>query len=298
MRLSWGFLVIVLLASCERRFPDYSLVDDEVYVKLCTLGEDDLEARDAHYSEWHVTLGLLREEYATYDVEFGVDRDDLSYMGNESVMKVTANRVAGDSLQLRLPYGVLKGGLLDEFSIDATPVADTVMMQVNIRLLRTLDSLEYLNWRTEQIRKREEEEQRFLEVVLEDRGLMDELEFLEGVYYKKLLETEGEQVRAGDEITLGLTGCFLNDSIFDVARDSANYIYFQYGKPDQVVRGIELALSKMREGEQVRVYCPSYLAFGTKGSKGIVPPNTPVYFDLELVRIGLHPALLAKDPAE
>jgi FKBP-type peptidyl-prolyl cis-trans isomerase len=291
-------LFLFLLSGCGSRYEGFSHVDEEVYVKLNRFGESELQVKDAHYSEWHVTLGLLREESFTYETEFGLGQKDNPFVVNSTVQLVLGKRVAYDSLELRLPYKAIKSGLLDGFSVDEMPVADTVMMQLRLNVIRTLDSLQYLAWRTEQIRKQEAEEQAFIKAVLADRNLLTDFEYVEGIYFKKLSETEGKSVESGDDITLGLTGCFLNDSIFDVARDSANYLYFQYGKPDQVVKGIELALSKMREGEQSRVYCPSYLAFGHKGSRGIVPPNTSVYFDLELVRIGLHPSLREKDQAD
>ena len=59
---------------------------------------------------------------------------------------------------------------------------------------------------------------------------------------------------------------------------------FQLGKPDQVIRGIEIALHHMRPGGEVRLVIPYYLAFGPEGSStGIVPPYTTVVYRVKLL---------------
>ncbi len=59
-----------------------------------------------------------------------------------------------------------------------------------------------------------------------------------------------------------------------------------YGQEMQVLQGIEEALLMMNEGDKMGLVIPSHLAFGEKGSStGLVPPNTPVYYEIELVTV-------------
>jgi FKBP-type peptidyl-prolyl cis-trans isomerase len=54
----------------------------------------------------------------------------------------------------------------------------------------------------------------------------------------------------------------------------------------QVIKGVEEALSFMREGDIVLLLIPSWLGFGIDGSStGIVPPRTPIVYELELKKV-------------
>jgi peptidyl-prolyl cis-trans isomerase A (cyclophilin A) len=44
-------------------------------------------------------------------------------------------------------------------------------------------------------------------------------------------------------------------------------------------------LGSMTEGEKVTVLIPSKLAYGAMGAGSLIPPFTPLIFDMELVRV-------------
>jgi len=50
------------------------------------------------------------------------------------------------------------------------------------------------------------------------------------------------------------------------------------------INGWKIALGKLPEGSQARIYVPSYCAYGTKGN-GSIPPNTPLEFDIKFNKI-------------
>jgi FKBP-type peptidyl-prolyl cis-trans isomerase len=41
----------------------------------------------------------------------------------------------------------------------------------------------------------------------------------------------------------------------------------------------------MREGGQRRLIIPAELAYGEEGFSGLIPPNAPLVFDVEIVEI-------------
>ncbi|MFM7729414.1 MAG: FKBP-type peptidyl-prolyl cis-trans isomerase [Flavobacteriales bacterium] len=68
--------------------------------------------------------------------------------------------------------------------------------------------------------------------------------------------------------------------------DEPTEMEFVYGKPDQVVEGLHYALSYLQKGDRAKVYVPSHLGFGVNGLKNqIVPRNTPLYFDLQILTV-------------
>ena len=82
-----------------------------------------------------------------------------------------------------------------------------------------------------------------------------------------------------------------NGKFFDGRTFNSTYIKetpqdMIYGQELQVIAGIEEALLLMNEGDKIGLILPSSLAFGAKGSSdGKVPPNTPVYYEVELLKV-------------
>ncbi|MGB1032610.1 MAG: FKBP-type peptidyl-prolyl cis-trans isomerase [Flavobacteriales bacterium] len=285
LKYSFVLLTFAMLSSCSDRFEGYTEIDENTYFKLFRFGEGETFS-EAHYAELTATTGLYREDYVSYQVGFGLETRDLPQWTNSNVLNQRIGEVKlGDSCAFRVPFAMIRNGIFDEFSTDEIPVHDTVLMDIHFSVDRMLDSLQYNNWMSELIRKGQEEEEKTLREVLGIKNLLQDLTFENGVFFQLGEVGDGEKLKGGDEIALALTGCFLNDSIFDTAQDSASYLYFPIGKSDQVVPGIEQVLTKLHIGQSARVYCPSYKAFGRRGSStGIVPPKTPVYFDIEVVK--------------
>ncbi|CEN46513.1 putative Peptidylprolyl isomerase [Capnocytophaga canimorsus] len=41
----------------------------------------------------------------------------------------------------------------------------------------------------------------------------------------------------------------------------------------------------LQEGDKARFVIPSELAYGSRGAGGVIPPNAPLIFDVELVQV-------------
>jgi FKBP-type peptidyl-prolyl cis-trans isomerase len=88
----------------------------------------------------------------------------------------------------------------------------------------------------------------------------------------------------GSNTTINYKGWFLNGGLFDDSHASGTPFTFSYGAEGQVIPGIQRALSKMKAGGKAKIILPSGLAFGSYGSSsGIIPPHTPVVYEVELV---------------
>ena len=59
---------------------------------------------------------------------------------------------------------------------------------------------------------------------------------------------------------------------------------FRIGK-DQVIRGWDIALMDMRMGDKRRLFIPTELAFGRMGATKLVPGNTDLIYDVEIIAI-------------
>jgi FKBP-type peptidyl-prolyl cis-trans isomerase len=52
---------------------------------------------------------------------------------------------------------------------------------------------------------------------------------------------------------------------------------------EQVIPGLDDGISQLSIGERAKIIIPPGLAYGTKGFPGLIPPNSTLVFDVELV---------------
>lgn len=107
-----------------------------------------------------------------------------------------------------------------------------------------------------------------------------------GMYFYIERSGKGKICKRGDNISIRYQGKFLNGTIFDDNTLQHDALNFNLGESGQVIKGIELALYKMHEGDKAILLLPSSLAFGSKGDAGgIVSPFKTVTFALEILKI-------------
>ena len=101
-----------------------------------------------------------------------------------------------------------------------------------------------------------------------------------GVYY--IIESigTGAFVQAGNNITIGYTGQFLDGTTFDA---SSSYTYVHKGNP-RMIPGWEDAVEKLSKGGKGIFLIPSSQAYGSNGYM-VVPPYTPLLFEIEILDI-------------
>ncbi len=127
-------------------------------------------------------------------------------------------------------------------------------------------------------------EQLLLNKYLRDNNFKEE-NFRGGIYVKKIKKGAGKKIKSGDLIEINYKGSFINRIEFDGSYQSEPFS-FTYGTPGQVIKGLEIAINGMREGEKSKIIIPSQLAFGEEGSSTqIIPSYTTVVYELEIINV-------------
>lgn len=100
-----------------------------------------------------------------------------------------------------------------------------------------------------------------------------------GLQYQVRQEGQGATPTGTDTVTVNYRGTLSNGNEFD----SGNGISFPLNR---VIPGWTEGLQLMREGASYRFFIPSELAYGERGAGALIPPNAPLIFDVELVKVG------------
>ncbi|MDR0303277.1 MAG: peptidylprolyl isomerase [Chitinispirillales bacterium] len=108
------------------------------------------------------------------------------------------------------------------------------------------------------------------------------IEAKEGYYYVVKKEGEGDETpEKGKDVLSHYTGRFLDGSVFDSSLKRGAF-KFNVGT-GQVIAGWDFAFLSMKKGEKRTIILPPDLAYGARGAGGIIPPNSWLVFDVELL---------------
>lgn len=105
-----------------------------------------------------------------------------------------------------------------------------------------------------------------------------------GLYYQITEHGNGEQPQKGQYVAVHYTGMLLDKTVFDSSYRRREPIEFKVGV-GQVISGWDEGIMLLHQGDKARLVIPAELAYGSRGAGGVIPPNAPLIFDVELVKI-------------
>lgn len=102
-----------------------------------------------------------------------------------------------------------------------------------------------------------------------------------GLRYIVLKEGSGDvNPSMGQTVTVHYTGSLIDGTVFDSSVKRGQPAEFAVG---QVIEGWNEALKMMRKGEKRTLIIPPELGYGKKGYPGVIPPDSYLVFDVELL---------------
>ena len=103
-----------------------------------------------------------------------------------------------------------------------------------------------------------------------------------GLYYKITKEGTGPFPIKGDKVSVHYKGTLLDGTVFDSSYQRNQPIEFDIGL-GQVIPGWDEGIMLLNKGAGARFVIPSNLAYGSRGAGGIIPPNSTLIFEVELL---------------
>ena len=105
-----------------------------------------------------------------------------------------------------------------------------------------------------------------------------------GLYYKITKTTTGANPTPGQTVAVHYAGKLINGEEFDNSFKRNAPIDIPIGV-GQVIKGWDEGILLLKEGETATLLIPPALGYGERGAGGVIPPNSWLVFDVELVKI-------------
>jgi FKBP-type peptidyl-prolyl cis-trans isomerase len=106
----------------------------------------------------------------------------------------------------------------------------------------------------------------------------------DGLKYTDEQVGTGTEAQAGKTVTVHYTGWLLDGTKFDSSRDRNQPFSFPLGG-GQVIKGWDEGVAGMKIGGKRTLIIPPELGYGARGAGGVIPPDSTLKFDVELLDV-------------
>ena len=101
-----------------------------------------------------------------------------------------------------------------------------------------------------------------------------------GIYYQIIEAGEGGHPTVSSKLVADYKGSLLDGKVFDSSYSRGEPLQFQL---KQMIPGWQEVIPMLQPGGKAILLVPSHLAYGQRGYPGLIPPNSALRFDVELI---------------
>ncbi len=147
-------------------------------------------------------------------------------------------------------------------------------------------------------KKKEETKAKFLKFIEDNKEKATVLP--SGLKIISIKKGSDVKPKTGSKVQVYYAGYFTTGDLFDTNVKDVALLYDKYNRvreqrggykpaamdysPDaQLIQGFRDGLQQMNYGDKVLILVPSHLAYGEQGSRGVIPPNSDLIFELEII---------------
>jgi peptidylprolyl isomerase len=104
-----------------------------------------------------------------------------------------------------------------------------------------------------------------------------------GLKYIIQNQGDGNKPRPGDRVSVHYSGYLIDGTMFD-SSNGKKPLKFSLGQ-GKVIKGWDEGVALLNIGTKAKFFIPPNLAYGSRGSRDVIPPNATLIFEIELLDI-------------
>jgi len=101
---------------------------------------------------------------------------------------------------------------------------------------------------------------------------------------KDLVVGKGAEAKTGDEVKVHYVGTLTDGKEFDSSKKHGQPFEFQLGA-GRVIKGWDQGVAGMKVGGKRKLTVPPSLGYGARGFPPVIPPNSTLVFEVELLEV-------------
>ena len=280
----YTFMAMVLLIACKSNFSrTYSYdKDGAYYYHLISYENNENPPKlnklfKVYLSFSNQNDSVFWDSYNNYKNSFVIKMDSAQKTNilQKALYRFNSND-SGAILIRTLPF------FSQQFNVNQVPffAANDSVVKVNFKIKEELTEQEFLNMQQELLRKEYIQIHQFLGNTYDQEKGLDSLGFY---WLGTPKQNDSASVKQGDVVSIHYEGNFLNGRFLERSPERFDFIF---GTPDQILKGLNYVIPRLKIGQSAKIILPSRLAFGETGSaNGMVPPFTPLQYTIKLIDI-------------
>lgn len=103
-----------------------------------------------------------------------------------------------------------------------------------------------------------------------------------GLVFRTIKAGKGASPKATDQVRVHYRGTFTDGREFDSSHKRGEPAVFPLNR---VIKCWTEGVQRMKVGETARLTCPASIAYGERGARDVIPPNSTLRFEVELLGI-------------
>jgi len=289
------FIGFIFFFACkpESKYEHYSSTYSGLSYRLLTIGDGTYYPKQNDFvfvnCSFQDSLGNILDSscfkglcgFKTFQL-----KSDISNCGLEEAISLLN---AGDSASFMIPYKNLIQSEKDLTAVnqqaDKRLNGKDIKVALKLHAVYSPEDYELKKKELEKWASQDHYEQEVLKHYLKTQGI-SERAFSDGIYFVPTGEGKGNFAQKGQAVLVHYVGKFIDGKEFDNTYKRKQPLDFILGQADQVIKGMEIGISKMKRGGKAKIIIPSQFAFGKNGSSnGLIPPKTTVIFEVELIAV-------------
>ncbi|MBX3083113.1 MAG: FKBP-type peptidyl-prolyl cis-trans isomerase [Anaerolineae bacterium] len=105
-----------------------------------------------------------------------------------------------------------------------------------------------------------------------------------GIKLQDIVIGTGAEAKVGSYVEVNYRGLLENGTQFDSSYDRKQTLPFSVGA-GQMIQGFDVGVRGMKVGGKRKVTIPPELGYGAQGVPGVIPPNSVLIFEIELMSV-------------